>query len=88
MAILEDPKKLVLESSNLLMLRALKMRWQKLGTPLKTSSYGKELAKRKYQEKKVYITRLRREQRQSTREVSRTDIQVFFQESAPIIKIK
>lgn len=77
---LEESKKLAIECDNLVKLRALEARCDKISKPRSGPSYGDRSTyrKKKYEENKEGLNLRQREKRQKIRDMSNVDIGNFF----------
>ena len=78
--ILEDSKQLALNCDNLVKMRALKSRCDKISKPRVGPSHGdrSKYKKQKYEEKKEELNTRQREKRQKIRNLGQVDIGNFF----------
>lgn len=79
-AILEESKQLAMDCDNLVKMRALKTRCDKISKPRPTVTNDKlnEYKRRKYQENKEKCLSRKQEKRQKVRNIGQVDIGNFF----------
>ena len=78
--VLEDSKQLAMDCDNLVKLRALKSRCDKISKPRVGQSHSdrREYKKQRYEEQREELNNKQREKRQRIREIGQADIGKFF----------